>query len=126
MMRWHMIDLSPAQRGPCTVKNFDASHCGFGGGGCKLLVDNRRSSVTGRPEVEWSRKQDARGREGGKGGREGGREGGRARERESEPESERVYLERYFITGPGFGLPTRRVYGSGDASAGCRFLPGCR
>ena len=86
MMRWHMIDLSLAQRGPCTVKNFDASHCGFGGGGCKLLVDNRRSSVTGRPEVEWSRKQDARGREGGKGGmegREGGREGGRESERAS-------------------------------------------
>ena len=94
--------------------------------------------MKGRPEVEWSRKQDARGREGGKGGREGEREGGRegereseraslrARERESEPESERVYLERYSITGPGFGLPTRRVFGSGDASAGCRFLPGCR
>ena len=84
MMRWHMIDLSPAQRGPCTVKNFEASHCAFGGGGCKLLVDNRRSSVKGRPEVEWSRKQDARAWEGRREGREGGREGGRESERARE------------------------------------------
>jgi hypothetical protein len=109
MMRWHMIDLSPAQRGPFTVKNVDASHCGFGGGGYKLLVDNRRNSVKERPEVEWSRKQDARGREG-EGGMDGWREGGREGWRDGgrrEQESERAFTSagpstRLFAWGGGY------------------------